>query len=196
MQKICYTIRPYRYSGLWYFDSPEVGLMCEGLTDGAPEVLLRACELAGINSNFIVGFTDTKFGMHCLDFVTPLWSGSQYRWADQNMVCWFCPALLKFFPEPPKQIYFSVFSNLECARRVPMKGTIIGKSGPWESNPSFYQQGSVQPSTPSQRQPRGSCGDRTHLGRLTVFCNRQTCQGANTFFIHQWNRRDSNPTCQ
>lgn len=85
--------------------------MREGLTDGTPETLLRACELAGIDSNFVVGFTDTKFGIHCLDFVTLLRDGSQYYWADQQMYCWFCPALLKYFPEPPKQIYFTVFSS-------------------------------------------------------------------------------------
>lgn len=111
MQKPCFTIKPYCCSDLWFFDDPEVGLIREGLTDGTPEVLLRACELADIDSKFVVGFTDAKFGIHRLDFVMPIWSGSQYYWSEQNMICWFCPALLKYFPAPPKQIYFTVFSS-------------------------------------------------------------------------------------
>lgn len=111
MQKLCFTINPYCESDCWFFDDPAVGLTREGLTYGTPEVLLRACEISGVGSNFTVGFTDTKFGIHRLDFAELRRDGSFYYWADQQMYCWFCPALLRYFSSPPKQIYFFVFSS-------------------------------------------------------------------------------------
>jgi hypothetical protein len=110
MQKPCFTIKPYCESNLWFFDDPTVGLTREGLTDGTPEVLLRACDLKNIGPNFVVRFSDTNFGFNRLDIIGPVLLGTQYYWAEQNMICWFCPALLKYFPVPPAQIYFCVFN--------------------------------------------------------------------------------------
>jgi hypothetical protein len=92
------------------FDDPKVGLFREGLRRGTPEVLLRACAIQGIDpSNFVAGFSDANFGMHHLDLLGPLWHGTQYRWVEQHMECWFCPALLQYFEEPPLRLYFHVW---------------------------------------------------------------------------------------
>lgn len=108
---LSYTIRPYREDHLWMFDDPKVGLFREGLRQGTPEVLMRACELRGIEPvGFVAAFSVQQkiAAMHRLDLRGPVWNGTQYYWHDQQMLCWFCPALLRYFTEPPTQIWFQV----------------------------------------------------------------------------------------
>lgn len=114
MHKVCFTINPYLDGHLWMFDDPKVGLLREGLRRGTPEVLVRACELRGMEPvGFVAAFSVTNFvPMHRLDLLGPLWHGTEYHWDDQQMTCWFCPALLRYFSVPPQELYFCVWSNL------------------------------------------------------------------------------------
>ncbi len=118
-----YTIKPYREGHLWMFDDPKVGLFREGLRQGTPEALIRACEIRGIEPiGFVAAFSVTIFGpMHRLDLIGPLWHGTQYLWANQQMTCWFCPALLRYFAVPPNEIWFQVWAQPASTQLPPLQ---------------------------------------------------------------------------
>jgi hypothetical protein len=109
VQKICFFIKPYQDGSLWFFDDPSVGLFREALTDGVPEVLAQACFFSDVKKIFCVSFSNHPLGDYFLNHVKPLRNGNLYKW--NNMKCWFCPALLKYFQKPPKTIWFSVFGH-------------------------------------------------------------------------------------
>lgn len=111
MQKICYTIKPYQQNTLWFFDDPSVGLLKEGLTDGVPELIKKACELSKIKNLFFLTFSDQKIGKKFLVFKKPLRNGNLYHWEKLKMDCWFCPALFRYFDRPPAKIWFEVFGH-------------------------------------------------------------------------------------
>lgn len=110
----CYQIRPYQSNELWFFDDPKVGLYREGLTDGVPEVLIEVCRRSGLNpQNFLLKFSDRIDFKFNLRFEEPLRNGSLYWWLEGEMNCWFCPALLCYFPEPPQSISFQVSTGTQ-----------------------------------------------------------------------------------
>ena len=111
MQKISYTIFPYQKGKLWFFDDPSLGLTQEALTDGVPEVIAKACRMNFVEQSFFLTFSCQNIGKYFLDFVKPLRNGNLYVWKKFGMKCWFCPALLLYFPVPPRKIWFSVFSH-------------------------------------------------------------------------------------
>jgi len=108
VQKFCFSVKPYTINKLWFFDDLKNGLIKEALTDGVPEVIIRACQKSNPIQNIEVHFADFRFGRFCLDFQKPLRNGNLYSWKEENLKCWFCPALLKYFTKPPKKIWFSV----------------------------------------------------------------------------------------
>lgn len=95
-----YRITPYRRNNRWYFDDPKVDLVQEGLTDGTPEVFLAA------GSGDIHFSTEPFVGSHRLDLIGPRRDGHKYVWRARGLRCWFCPALLRYFREPPQKIWF------------------------------------------------------------------------------------------
>ncbi len=109
VQKICFSISPYRKGCEWFFDDPKLGLFREGLTCGTPEVILKACNLKSMQTPNLVFFSNQFFGKNFLNFLKPLRDGNLYFWSEQKMQCWFCPALLKYFSKPPKKIWFEIF---------------------------------------------------------------------------------------
>jgi hypothetical protein len=108
LQKLHFNINPYQEGGLWFFDEPKLGLYKEGLTDGTPEVLSQAITLSKLNQPISVLFSDVPIFEHSLVLLGPFKTGHQYYWTQQNMVCWFCPALLRFFKKPPSRIWFRI----------------------------------------------------------------------------------------
>lgn len=110
MHKICFIIKPYFNNGECFFDYPKFDIKSEGLTCGTPEVILRAYEVNSKENQTSIGFSDKPVGKHRLDFVEPERDGSRYFWQEQNMHCWFCPTLLRYFNKPPKNIWFEILS--------------------------------------------------------------------------------------
>lgn len=110
MLHLTYVIQPYCINKKWLFDDPSVGLHQEPLTDGVPEVLLEAVK-ASKASSLIVWFSKQPLLPFQLDHLRPLRNGNEYYWAEKNMKCWFCPALLKYFKKPPKKLFFVVRIN-------------------------------------------------------------------------------------
>lgn len=110
MQHLCYRIVPYRTKLGWQFDDAKVGLVAEKITDGVPEVFLAAAAMLAINDPLAVYFSDRPLGGRVrwlqLWHVGPLREGNLYHFSKARLDCWFCPALLRYFPEPPAVIHF------------------------------------------------------------------------------------------
>jgi len=111
VQKICFIIRPYKNENGWFFNDYNLGIFDEGLTCGTPEVIRRLCSIAKLNDSYAIAFSDRMVGKHYLNYVNPERDGSQYYWSEQDMFCWFCPTLLRYFKKPPEIIWFDIFSD-------------------------------------------------------------------------------------
>lgn len=101
-------IAPYRYEGMWVFDDDTVDLVREPFVSGADTMidwLVR--DLPGAENGFVLVFSDKPFPGYQVKIV---WvrgemDGNWYRLDDPEMEGWLCPALLKYFPDPPGEIY-------------------------------------------------------------------------------------------
>ena len=102
-------ISPYKHYGMWVFDDERVGLVQEPFVAGAD--IMMECLVADIPDaakGFVLIFAGTPFPghQHRLDWKrTDPDGGNWYRWEEFKIEGWLCPALLKYFSEPPKHIY-------------------------------------------------------------------------------------------
>jgi len=112
------AIHPYKHQGVWVFDDESVSLVKEALIAGIPEILGRLCKEQNIHdpeNGFTVLFSDGPFPEHHLKTT---WIregdngfGDWYSAFDGEMEGWLCPALLKYYDEPPKRLYIQVKSR-------------------------------------------------------------------------------------
>lgn len=112
-----FAIKPYRWEGLWVFDAPERGLVREPLVAGIPEMIEQATQQAGIanaDQGFVALFSKDPFpgADIVLHWVRGGETGDYYAWA--GLEGWLCPALLKYFPTPPRTIYVQVRAAEGC----------------------------------------------------------------------------------
>ena len=108
-------ITPYRKYGTWVFDDSSVGLVREPFVAGADVAIDKIVEHLGIKTDKIVmTFSKDDFpGSHVrLDYLVKdiEKEGDYYNIVDDNfnLELWLCPALLKYFDEPPKEIYIKI----------------------------------------------------------------------------------------
>jgi hypothetical protein len=101
-----FCIKPYTKGPNWFFDDPGKGLLKEGLTDGVPEMLVWLYERKKTTTgNAVVWFSSEPHACDVtLRYVGPWWHGSLYRCED-GRECWLCPALLRYYEEPPATLY-------------------------------------------------------------------------------------------
>jgi len=105
------VIVPYQYEGIWVFDDAKVGLVQEPFVGGADTIIDQL--VAGIpnaDSGFAMVFSAGDFpgAQHRLMWRRPERSGNIYFSEELGMEGWLCPALLKYFEEPPKEIFVQV----------------------------------------------------------------------------------------
>lgn len=104
------VIKPYKWEGLWVFDDARVGLVQEPFVAGADTMidiaLAQKC-IAGADNGFLLLFSETPFPNVdvVLTWVRNDAGGNVYLWKEAEMEGWLCPALLKYFKEPPRTIY-------------------------------------------------------------------------------------------
>jgi hypothetical protein len=103
------TIHPYLDHGVWVFDDPAVGLVKEALVAGMPEIIRHM--IGREEHAFTVVFSDIPFPSH--NFVLchlrgEDFGGDWYALEGTNLEGWLCPALLKYFPEAPENLYLEV----------------------------------------------------------------------------------------
>jgi hypothetical protein len=105
------VIEPYWHLGMWVFDDPRVGLAAEPFVGGADAMIDRVT--AGIpdaHSGFTIVFSAMRFPGHQfrLEWRREEGSGNIYYSAELDAEGWLCPALLRYFAEPPAEIYVQV----------------------------------------------------------------------------------------
>jgi Family of unknown function (DUF6717) len=109
------AIAPYWADGVqtWVFDDPQVGLVQEPFVSGIPEMIDDlVSEIPNARGGFRLLFSTQPFPgfQRKLTWVREEMGGNWYR-ADQpdRLVRmgegWLCPALLRYFDEPPNEIY-------------------------------------------------------------------------------------------
>jgi hypothetical protein len=93
---------------MWVFDDERVGLHEEPFVGGADEVLdLVTATIPNAETGFRLIFSAEPFpgyGLH-LEWLRPDMSGNVYYSAELDREGWLCPALLKYFESPPKDLY-------------------------------------------------------------------------------------------
>lgn len=101
-------IAPYKHSGMWVFDDPLVGLSKEPFVSGADQIMdLLSAHLPGAEKGFTLVFSAQPFPGYEARFVKGReeYGGTWYSWPERSVEGWLCPALFKYFPEAPKEIY-------------------------------------------------------------------------------------------
>jgi hypothetical protein len=106
-----FVIRPHKWHGQVVFDDPARGLEREPFVAGVPEMLEVAAVQAGVENpddGFVLLFSDEPWpGANIsLDWQREELGGNVYAW--NGMEGWFCPALGRYYPSPPKHLYAQV----------------------------------------------------------------------------------------
>jgi len=105
------VIAPYKYEGAWVFDDPAVGLSREPFIAGIDTMIDKA----------VAGIPNAERGFRAI-FSAATFPGSQFKlqWRREEsggnwyyspefkMEGWLCPALFKYFPTAPREIYVKV----------------------------------------------------------------------------------------
>ena len=111
MKNSIFVIKPYKWEGMWVFDDPNVGLVKEPFVGGADTMIdvataahsERRPRLPGGLLGQLLPRCPDRAGMGREDG-----GGNVYRWKEKEMEGWLCPALLKYFTEPPEKLYIQV----------------------------------------------------------------------------------------
>ena len=105
------VIAPYRHLGMWVFDDARVGLAAEPFVGGANTLIDRATAgLPDAEGGFVMVFSATGFpgAQFRLEWRRPESSGNVYYSPDFDAEGWLCPALLKYFDDPPHEIHLQI----------------------------------------------------------------------------------------
>ena len=106
-----FVIVPYKYEGMWVFDDAAVGLSKEPFIAGIDTMIDKVvANIPNAERGFRAIFSAAPFPG--ADFKLE-WrreeSGGNWYYSDQfKMEGWLCPALLKYFPSAPREIYVKV----------------------------------------------------------------------------------------
>ena len=108
------VITPYKQHGMWVFDDPRVGLVQEPFVAGADTMIDRVvADIPDAEHGFTMIFSSTPFPGHQyrLDWRRAEGGGNWYYAAQLNIEGWLCPALLRYFPDVPNQLYVQTKSR-------------------------------------------------------------------------------------
>jgi hypothetical protein len=108
---VLFVIAPYKYEGLWVFDDPAVGLSKEPFIAGIDTMIDKV----------VANIPKAERGFRAIFSARPFpgsqfkleWrredSGGNWYYSDQfKMEGWLCPALSRYFPSAPREIYVKV----------------------------------------------------------------------------------------
>jgi len=105
------VIFPYKYQGTWVFDDQAVGLFREPFIAGIDTMIDKAvADVPNAEKGFRAIFSASPFPGADLKLE---WrreeSGGNWYYNDRfKMEGWLCPALLKYFPTAPREIYVKI----------------------------------------------------------------------------------------
>jgi hypothetical protein len=105
------VIAPYRTLGMWVFDDPRVGLVQEPFVSGADTMIDRAvAHIPDAAGGFVMVFAAVPFPGHQfrLEWRRAEGGGNWYVSPELGLEGWLCPALMRYFDQPPAAIYVQV----------------------------------------------------------------------------------------
>ena len=105
------VIGPYKYEGAWVFDDPAVGLSREPFIAGIDTMIDKAvADIPNAEKGFRAIFSASPFpGANWKLEWRREESGGNWYYSDRfKMEGWLCPALLKYFPTAPREIYVNI----------------------------------------------------------------------------------------
>ena len=103
------VIRPYKYHGQWVFDDDRTCLFREPFVAGADTILdIATRDIPNAKDGFLLLFSRGPFPGYQIHvtWVREEMEGNVYHWAERDAEGWLSPALMKYFVEAPKDIYF------------------------------------------------------------------------------------------
>jgi hypothetical protein len=107
MNSICLIV-PYQHEGMWVFDDPRVGLDKEPFVSGADTMIdFLVADIPDARKGFRLLFSASPFPGYRvrIEWRREEFGGNWYFSPDYKIEGWLCPALFKYFEEPPKEIY-------------------------------------------------------------------------------------------
>jgi hypothetical protein len=107
MNNSIYIIYPERKKGVWMFTDTKVGLIDEPFVSGIPEII---DDYVGNENNFTLFFSASNFPLTTttLTKTKDEFDGAWYTDNNTKKQGWLCPALLKYFKEPPEKLYLKI----------------------------------------------------------------------------------------
>ena len=105
------VVAPYKYQGTWVFDDPAVGLSREPFIAGIDTMIDKAvADIPNAEKGFRAIFSASPFpGVDLkLEWRRDESDGNWYYSDRFKMEGWLCPALLKYFPIAPREIYVKI----------------------------------------------------------------------------------------
>jgi hypothetical protein len=105
------VIAPDKYLGMWVFDDPCVGLVQEPFVTGADTMIDQAvAALPYAQHGFTMAFSAKTFPGHQfrLEWRRVEGNGNWYYSAQFDGEGWACPALFRYFSEPPKELFIQI----------------------------------------------------------------------------------------
>jgi hypothetical protein len=103
-----HVIAPYRQAATWVFDDPAVGLKGEAFVSGIPQMIdALVQDIPNAEREFRLLFSAEPFPGYQVELIRlrSEYGGNWYGWTATNMEGWLCPALAKYFPDPPPMLY-------------------------------------------------------------------------------------------
>lgn len=102
------VIAPYKHHGMWVFDDPAVGLNKEPFIAGIDTMIDEmTASIPKAESGFRAVFSASPFPGYTekLEWRRQESGGNWYYSDHYKMEGWLCPALFKYFPTAPREIY-------------------------------------------------------------------------------------------
>ena len=102
------VIAPYKWEGMWVFDDPRVGLYREPFVSGADVMMDKlVAGLPDAQKGFRLIFSAAPFPGYTakLEWRRDEYGGNWYYSPQFDMEGWLCPALFKYFPRAPREIF-------------------------------------------------------------------------------------------
>ncbi len=108
MSNFLQVIFPYKYEGVWVFDDESKELDKEPFVLGADDMIdLLVADDPDADGGFKLLFSHGPFPGYQAhaEWVREEMEGNWYSLREYSIEGWLCPALLKYFDEPPQNIY-------------------------------------------------------------------------------------------
>jgi hypothetical protein len=106
-----FVIAPYKYEGTWVFDDPAVGLTKEPFIAGIDTMIDKmVAEILNADHGFRAIFSAAPFpgAQFKLEWRRAESGGNWYYTDEFKMEGWLCPALFRYFPQAPWEIYVKI----------------------------------------------------------------------------------------